>query len=208
MLKHYNPPVLYAAKNTIAVAAHIALEETGLEHEIYWVDFATGGQHDPHFRLMNPKGRVPVFDAGDCIITETPAILEYIAEVSGQLMPEGINQRAEVREMMAYCASTFHVNHAHKLRGARWSDDPAAHASMAAKVPQTMAECCAYIDSNFDADDEWVAFTYSIADAHLFAICRWLEGDGVDITKYPSLAAHFDRMHARPAVQRALAHHG
>ncbi len=197
---------LFAAKNTVAFASHIALEETGLPYQVSWVDFASGDQTKPDFLAVNPKGRVPALAAEGGILTETPAILDYIAETSGQLMPAAKFERAKVREMTSYCASTFHINHAHKLRGSRWSDDPNAHASMQAKVPETMGASCAYIDSLLTQD--WVAGTYSIADIHVHTICRWLGGDGVDITNFPNLSAHFDRMQARPAVAHVTTAHG
>jgi len=121
-------------------------------------------------------------------------------------MPEDLIDRAQVREMMSYCASTFHVNHAHKMRGARWSDDPAAHASMAAKVAETMSASCAYIESRLEA--QWVGAVYSVADIHLYTICRWLAGDGVDIADFPKLAAHFAAMQNRDAVKHVEAAHG
>ena len=115
-------------------------------------------------------------------------------------------QDARANEMMSYLASTMHVNHAHRLRQSRWTDDPAAHASIAAKVQSNMAENCAYIENHLT--EPWVTGRYSIADMHLYAVCRWLESDGVDIHDYPRLAAHFAAMAARPSVQRVEAAHG
>ncbi|SLN10855.1 glutathione S-transferase family protein [Pseudooctadecabacter jejudonensis] len=197
---------LFAAKNTVAFASHIALEETGLAYQINWISFADGDQLKPDYLALNPKGRVPALVTDDGVLTETPATLEYIAETSGQLMPDTAFDRAKVREMLSYCTSTFHVNHAHKMRGARWSDDVAAQATMQAKVPQTMAASCAYIEDQLTGD--WVAGAYSIADIHVHTICRWLEGDGVDIADYPKLHAHFGRMQARAAVRRVSDAHG
>lgn len=197
---------LYAAKNTVALATQIALEETGLPHKVVWIDFAGNEQRSDAFLAVNPKGRVPALLTEEGILTETPALLEYVAETAGQLMPASGFDRAKTREMLSYCAATFHVNHAHKLRGHRWSDDVNAHASMTAKVPQTMAESCAYIETLLT--DGWVVGDYSIADIHLFTVCTWLESDGVDIAGFPKLAKHFAAMMDRPAVARALAHHG
>ena len=197
---------LHAAKNTVAVASHIALEESGQPYDVRWLNFEDGDQTKPDYLDINPKGRVPALITGPVIITETPAILEFIAETHGVLMPEDLIDRAQVREMMSYCASTFHVNHAHKMRGARWSDDPAAHASMAAKVAETMSASCAYIESRLEA--QWVGAVYSVADIHLYTICRWLAGDGVDIADFPKLAAHFAAMQNRDAVKHVEAAHG
>jgi len=197
---------LFAAKNSVAFASHVALEETGLPYQIHWLNMEASEQTKPDFLAINPKGRVPALQTADGILTETPAILTFIAQTSGKLLPVTPFAQAKAHETLSYCASTFHVNHAHKLRGSRWSDDTAAQATMFAKVPETMSASCAYFEDILTND--WVAETYSIADIHLHSICRWLSGDGVDIADFPKLTAHFDRMQARPAVARVETAHG
>lgn len=197
---------LFAAKGTVAVATHIALEETGLPYTLNWISFADGDQRKSEYLAINPKGRVPALVTDEGVITETPAILEFIAEAAGQLMPKDPFARAKTREMLSYCASTFHVNHAHKLRGSRWADLEASHADMTAKSTQTMAASCAYIEDQLTGG--WVTEAYSIADIHLYTICRWLRGDGVDIADFPKLNFHFSQMQARPAVARVNDAHG
>ena len=194
---------LFVAPYTVAMAPHIALEETGLSHTIQWLSFASNDQRKADYLAVNPKGRVPALTGDHGVLTEAPAILEYIADLSGQLMPADTFARAKVREMMSYLASTMHPNHAHGVRGERWSDDPAAHASMAAKVPETMNASCAHVESSLP-DNGWFVGDYSVADIHLFNVCCWLPKDGVDIADYPKLAAHFAAMQARPAVMRTL----
>lgn len=103
-----------------------------------------------------------------------------------------------------YLATTVHVAHAHGRRAARWSDDAAAQASMAFKVTQNMRDGFALIEA--DLIGEWaMGDTYTVADPYLFTFAGWLESDGVDIAEFPRVQAHFARMKARPAVQRALA---
>ncbi len=198
---------LFAAKNTVAVAPHIALEELRLPYEIHWIDFARNEQATEDYHVINPKGRVPALAFDRTTLTETPAILEYLAEISGQLMPSDALARATVREVMSFLASTMHVNHAHKLRGARWSDDPAAHASMKAKVTQNMTNNADLLDLSL-VGRTWVSDDYSIADIYIYTVCRWLAGDGVDITNFRNLNAHFQRVGDRPAIQRVEAAHG
>ena len=76
---------------------------------------------------------------------------------------------------------------------------------MQRKVPQTMAECFALIEQHY-LQGPWVlGDTYSVADAYLFTLAGWLEGDGVDMQQFPKVAAHFQRTAQRPAVAKALA---
>ncbi|MEY8840690.1 glutathione S-transferase N-terminal domain-containing protein, partial [Cribrihabitans sp. XS_ASV171] len=70
---------LYYAPGSISVAAAIALREAGIDHELTRVDFASAEQTKPAYHAINPKGRVPALATGDGVLTETGAILEYVA---------------------------------------------------------------------------------------------------------------------------------
>jgi glutathione S-transferase len=197
---------LHLARGTVALASHAALEEAGAPHSLAWIDFAAAEQTTDAYRAINPKARVPALETPEGVLTETIAILEWIAETQAPaLMPSTAWDRARARETMTYLASTAHVNHAHKMRGARWADDPAAHAAMAAKVPQTMAESAAHLEARMDGD--WVAGSFSVADLYLWTVLRWLDGDGVPLADYPRLHALRDRVAGREAVARVAAMH-
>ncbi len=88
---------------------------------------------------------------------------------------------------------------AHKLRGKRWADLKESRADMTAKVPQTMSESCAYVETLIMGPYIFGS-EITIADAHLFTLSQWLEGDGVDINIYPKLAAFERAFAARPSV--------
>ena len=72
--------IFYYAIQTVSVASQIALEEAGVEYEERLVDFRTTEQQSEDYLLVNPKGRVPALVTGQGVITETPAILGYIAQ--------------------------------------------------------------------------------------------------------------------------------
>jgi hypothetical protein len=119
----------YYATNTCALASHIALEEAGAAYESRWVDFGAAEQTKPDYLEINPKGRVPSLATERGVLTETPAILAYIAQShpEAKLVPLGDPFAfAEMQSFMAYLCSTVHVAHAHHPRGYRWADDPAA----------------------------------------------------------------------------------
>jgi glutathione S-transferase len=97
------------------------------------------------------------------------------------------------------------VNHAHGRRGARWANQQSSLDDMKAKVSETMTACMRLIELDF-FEGPWVmGEQYTVADPYLFTMSSWLESDGVDINDLPIIKDHFERMHARPAVQRALA---
>ena len=203
---------LYLAKQTIAYAVQLALEECGAAHELVWLDFAGGEQTRAPYGGINPKRRVPALVTPQGTLTETQAILGWLDTQFpvGGLMPGDPWQRARVDEMNLYLASTMHVAHAHKQRGSRWSDDPDAIQTMRDKVAANMAASAAYIDQDVLTDSgPWVlGDIWSAADIYLFTVCRWLARDKVDIADYPRLTAHHAAMLERPATARVEAMHG
>ena len=191
---------LYFAPGTCAMAVHIALEEAGADYEAVRLEFASHDQKQPDFLAINPKARVPALVTPQGVLTETPAILGFVAQgfPAAALAPT---------EPYSYLCSTVHVAHAHKGRGSRWTDDAAAVEALKQKVPQNMADCFALIERDMLAGPWVLGAAYSVCDAYLFTIARWLAGDGVDVARFPGVQAHAQRMSARPAVKRVLALH-
>ncbi len=198
---------LYYAPRTISIAVAIALEEAGLDYEAIRLDFADGEQTKPAYKQINPKGRVPALAVDGGILTETGALLDYIATIAPQagLVPEDPVMAARMREVMYYLASTMHVNHAHKMRGHRWADKKSSWKDMKDKVAQTMTASCKYISSNGLRGPFVLGETFSLADAYLYVVCSWLEGDGVDVSAFPKILAFREAMEARPSVQAVRA---
>ncbi|WP_232820724.1 glutathione S-transferase family protein [Thalassobius sp. I31.1] len=196
---------LYFAPGTIAGASVLALLESRLQATFLPVDFSAAQQQSESYLKVNPKGRVPALITDFGVLTETGAILEYIARLAPDagLIPDAPDAAARMHEMMYYLASTMHVNHAHKLRGHRWADQETSHQDMTAKVPETMATSCAWVEEQLSGTFV-CGNALTLADLYLFTICTWLKGDGVDITNYPKLNVHFTRMVGRDSVQTAL----
>src|ERR1700722_17054591 len=125
--------IFYYATNTCALASHIALEEAGAAYETRWIDFGAAEQTKPEYLKINPKGRVPSLATERGGLTERPAILAYSAEghAEAQLAPLADPFAfAELQSFMHYLCATAHVAPAHRARGYRWADDPAAHEAM------------------------------------------------------------------------------
>lgn len=200
---------LYYAKGTAALPPHIVLEELGTEYEARRLDFAKADQRSADYLAINPKGRVPTLITPQGALTETPAILAYLAQSHPEagLAPTDPYGFAVAQSFNVYMASTVHVAHAFKQRGARWTDDPAAIEAMRVNVPKTMAECARAIEQHYLRGPWVLGDQYSICDPYLFLIARWMVADGVTISDYPGILAHRERMLARPAVQRVLPLH-
>ncbi|MDM9626752.1 glutathione S-transferase N-terminal domain-containing protein [Rhizobium sp. S152] len=200
-------PTLYFGKGSCALASLIALEESGLSFNAHKLNLANGDQRTPDFLKINPKGRVPALVTRRGTLTETPAILAYVAAMAPEAGLAPLDDPFEFARLQAfnnYICSTVHVNHAHRPRGSRWADEPAALEAMKAKVPQTMTESFTLIEETM-FEGPWVmGERYTVADPYLFVMTDWLPSDGVDPARFPKVAAHHARMLERPAVQRAL----
>ena len=115
---------LYYTPGTCARASHIALAETGAGYAAERIDFKTNQQNSPEYLAINPKGRVPSLVTDRGILTETPAMLAFIAQSfpDARLAPfEDAWAFAQVQSFNSYLCSTVHINHAHKMRGPRWA---------------------------------------------------------------------------------------
>ena len=200
---------LYYAPNTCALASHIILEESGAPYETVRMDFAKNDQKSADYLAVNPKARVPALITEHGVLTETPAILAYLAQIipAAKLGPADPWNFARAQAFNSYLCSTVHVAHAHKGRGTRWTDDAAAMETFKKKVPQNMTDCYSLIENTMFAGPWVMGADFGICDAYLFTISRWLEGDSVDIKQFAKVNDHFKRMAARPAVQRVLALH-
>jgi glutathione S-transferase len=201
--------IFYYAKNSAAYAPHILLEDVEAEYESIKIDFAGGEQHSSPYLKINPKGRVPSLITDKGILTETPAILAYIAQTHPKhgMAPETPFEFAVAQAFNCYIASTVHVAHAHKHRGARWADDASAHEHMRAKVHQNMTECAAVIETHYLGGPWVLGNHYSMCDPYLALVTRWLGDDGVNIEKFPKIAAHNRAIGERPSMQTILRLH-
>jgi glutathione S-transferase len=195
---------LYYAPGTISIAVALTLEEAGLPYEAVKVDFKSAEQTQPDYLAINAKGRVPALVlSGGTVLTETGALLEYIADVapSAGLIPTDPALAARMRSAMYYLASTMHVAHAHKMRGSRWASQQSSFDDMTAMVPQTMAACASCVETHLLRGDSVLGQSFSIADPYLFVVCTWLEGDGVSIADYPKIQNFMTKMEARQSVK-------
>ena len=202
------PWTLYLAPGTCAQAVHIALHDADAPHTVHPLDFAAAEQRSPAYLAVNPRGRVPALVTEQGTLTEVPALLMFIAQSfpAAKLAPLDDPYRlAQLQGFTSFLCSTVHVAHAHKRRGARWADDAAAIEAMQRKVPANMTEIFEHIESDW-LRGPWVfGEDYTVADPYLFTIAEWLEGDDVDVSRFPKLLAHRARMQARESVQRAKA---
>ena len=180
---------LYYSPGSSSMATHIALHEVGVPFDLKLTALHRNENRAPGYLAINPEGKVPalVID-GRPPLTEVAATLWYLARrypEAGLLPQQGVVEaEARVISWMSFIASTIHP--ARRAGDERWREV-------------------------FDLAEErlgpreWAAERYSIADIHLFRLYwRFVTTLGPTAGSYPNLSAHYDRMTARPAVQRTL----
>ena len=201
---------LYYAAHSCALATHIVLEEVGADYSTVRIDFASGQQRSPEYLEVNPKGRVPALATDRGILTETPAMLAFVAQSfpAAKLAPmDDPFTFAEIQAFNSYLCSSLHVAHAHRMRGHRWvdADDAAAIAAMQRKAPESVGAGFDLIERDMLKGPWVMGEQYTICDPYLFTLAQWLEKDGVDPARIPRVIDHRRRMSERAGVRRAIA---
>jgi glutathione S-transferase len=175
---------LYYSPGACSQAAHILLHETGLPHDGEAVDIRakkTAGGGD--YWAINPKGAVPALELADGeVLTENGAILQYIGDKSGNgsLLPVAGLERYRVIEWLSFLGSELH-----KSFGPLFNPSSSDEARL-------------------EGRDYLAGPLMSIADPYLFAMLGWTGKLGIDLARWPNLAALRQRMEQRPAVQAVL----
>jgi len=202
---------LYTAPGTVAFATHVTLIECGAEYELARVNFRETEQRSESYRAINPLGRVPTLKTPHGLLTETPAILSFLAQSfpDRALAPTDTFAFARMQAFNGFLSSTVHVNHAHKMRGHRWADEETSFADMTRKVPETMTAAARLIEDHWLTDPAFkgpfvMGETFTVADAYLWTVTRWMIGDEVDMAALPGISAHHERIGARASVRQAL----
>ena len=199
---------LYYAPHTCSLASHIALEDVGAKYELRRIDFKQAQQRSADYLRINAKARVPALATSRGILTETPAMLAFIAQSypdAGLAPLDDAFAFAEMQSVNSYLCSTVHVAHAHRMRGYRWADEQSSFDDMQRKVPQSVAACFAVIEAGLLKGPWVMGEMYTVADPYLFTLAQWLEADGVDISRLPRVIEHRSRMAERGNVIKAVA---
>ena len=200
---------LFYAAHTCSLATHIVLEEVGADYSTVRIDFGKTEQRSPAYLEVNPKGRVPALITDRGVLTETPAMLVFVAQsfpAAGLAPLDDPFAFAEMQAFNSYLCSTLHIAHAHRMRGHRWvdGDDAASIAAMQRQVPRSVTACYDLIEHDLLKGPWVMGERYTICDPYLFTLAQWLEQDGVDSKRLPRVIDHRRRVSERAAVRKAI----
>ena len=199
---------LYYAAGSCSFASHVALSESGAAFEVERVNLADGDQRKPAFLAINPHGRVPALVTPDGAITETIAILTYIARryPEAHLLPwEAPERLARAYKMMSWFATSVQVSFSQIFRGARFSDDPETLAELKRAGATRFALALDELESLAPAQGWLVGRDFSVVDAYATVFWRWGPRLSLNMDAYPHWGAHAQRVLARPSAQQVLA---
>jgi glutathione S-transferase len=202
---------LYYAPGACSFGIHVLLEEIGKPYQIEAVNFREGAQYKPPYTSVNPKSKVPTLERDDgSILTEFPVIARWLALQNPEmsLIPKDPETDIRAMEVMEYVVGTMHPQGFTRLfRTDRFAPSASDHEAVKAQGRENIEKGFAIVDKALERKDYLGGRDLSIADAALFYVEYW-GAKRVGMQLPENCAAHFSRMMARPAVQRALEQEG
>jgi glutathione S-transferase len=202
---------LFYSPGACSLGIHVILEEIGKPYEAVAVPLKEGAQNKPEFLAVNPKAKVPTLQRDDgSVLTEWPAIAYWLSATNpeAKLSPDSVEEQARCLEALDYVCGTIHPQGFTRQFGpARFAPTEADHAKVVEQGKAIAAKGFATLDKQWRGQDWVLPSGYSVADAALFFVSFWAI-KRVNLEVPPRIKAHFERMLARPAVQRALAAEG
>ena len=180
----------------------IMLEEVGMDYTVHPIDLARGEQKTPEFLAMNPNGRIPVIvdrDNDDFVVFESGAILIYLAEKSGRLLPREEKARSRVLQWLMFQMGGI---------GPMMGQANVFYRYFPEKIPAAIdryqhegRRLLSVLDGQL-AGREYICDEYSIADVATWPWAVTHTWSGIDIGGFDHLQAWLERMAQRPAVER------
>jgi GST-like protein len=195
---------LYTFGSTNGHKAAIALEELGFPYTVHTVNVFAGEGQSPDFLKLNPLGKIPVLRdrAEDLILTESDAILLYLADKAKKLVPESGRLRTRAIELLFLQASLQGPMFGQRMFFSVFSNE---HVPQAIRRYEEQGEIVDRLASHLlEGNDFFLGSAFSIVDIAFFAWYHAARAAGFSFESQPNLRTWFDRVSARPAVARGV----
>jgi len=195
---------LYTAPTPNGYKASIALEELGLPYETKFINILAGEQKTPEFLAINPNGRIPAIvdrDNGDFPVFESGAILIYLAEKTGRLMPTDVKGRSEVIQWLMFQMGGIGPMQGQANVFFRYFEEKIP--SVIARYQNETKRLYTVLDTRL-RDREYLCRDYSIADIANWSWVRSHAWAGIAIDDLPNVTRWHATMAARPACRRGV----
>jgi glutathione S-transferase len=193
---------LYFSPGACSLSPHIVLREAGLPFDLEQVDLrAKQTKSGEDYKAINPKGAVPALklDNGD-VLTEGAVIVQYIADKKPEsklAAPAGTIERYRQQEWLNFIAAELHKSFSPLF-------NPKASADTKELFIANIGAKLDYVAKQLEGKSFLLGDSFTAADAYLFTILRWTKPMQIELSKWPTVAAYFERVSARPAVKAAL----
>ena len=193
---------LYYLPGACPLSTQIVLEWMNLPYELQPV--AREELKQPAFLALNPVGSVPVFQDGDFTLTQSVAIVEYLADLHPEagLLGATAKERAEVRRWLSFCASDLHKTFALVFAPQNYTVDDAAKEVLISKATEKVLFYFDVADKQLEGKD-YLTGKRSIADPYLYTILTWTKFKQVNTDQFKNLQRFFNVMANDPAVLQA-----
>ena len=195
---------LYTSATPNGWKACIALEELGLPYTVHPIKLGDGEQKKPEYLNLNPNGRIPTIvdrDAGDFVVFESGAILIYLAEKTGKLMPAAVKPRSTVIQWLMFQMGGIGPMQGQANVFFRYFPDKIP--AVIQRYQNETKRLYTVLDTRLK-DHEYLAGDYSIADIAHWSWVRIHGWAGVEVDDLPHLRRWMDTLAARPACQRGV----
>jgi GST-like protein len=193
---------LYTAPTPNGRKVSIALEELGAPYEVHAVDLKAGEQKEPAFLAINPNGRIPAIVDDGFAVFESGAILLYLAEKFGGLLPAAAQGRSIVVQWLMWQVGGLGPMHGQANVFYRYF--PEKLPAVIARYQNETMRLFGVMDKRL-AEVEFLAGEYSIADIACWPWVMQHDWAGLDISELTHLGRWLAAIGARPAVQRGAA---
>ncbi|VXA84929.1 putative glutathione S-transferase [Acinetobacter sp. 8I-beige] len=186
----------------------IALEEMGLEYQVFPINILENDQFQPDFLRISPNNKIPAIvdqdgPKGEAIsVFESGAILQYLGRKTGQFYPSDEQSRVEVEQWLMWQMGGFGPMLGQNHHFNKFAPERIAYATE--RYVNETKRLYGVLDKQLFGQN-YVAGEYSIADMAIFPWILRYEWQQIDINDYPNVKAYRERIQARSAVQRALA---
>ena len=193
---------LYYSPGACSLSPHIVMREAGIPVELVRVDLQSKKtEAGADFRGLNGKGYVPTLELPDGQrLTEGPAIVQYLADqapAKGLAPANGTFERVRLQEWLNFISSELHKQFSPLF-------DPAAEEGLKARQTQRLGTRFDWLSQQLGTREYLMGSQFTVADAYLFTVLGWCRRLGIDLAKWPVLAAYTARVGQRPAVREAL----
>lgn len=201
-----SPLMLYYCPGHLSFAPHVILNEIGKPFQLQCLSIKNGDTMQDHFLQINPKGKVPVLRTPQGVLTETAAILIYLAlsHPQQQLLPNDIAERAMAIEWLNWLSSMMPSSIALRLHPYRFTDEEPAWPGIRLRGLQKCEEFYQQIELRMQQKTWALGERFSVVDPVLMIFYRWGSLLDLDMGNFPFWRRHTALMRLRPAVIATL----